>query len=183
MASILEESGLLESTDVAVFNLAVWETVLADPVLRDLPHRIETDRYGQIIRSPPPSQDHGFEQSQIVMKLGALLPHGRVITECPLSTREGVKGVDVAWFSKPKWQPQREQVCLTHAPEICVEVVSPGNSQRELREKKALYFPAGAQEVWFCQRDGSMEFFQQDTPEVDGESRLGPDFPRRIHLE
>jgi len=30
----------------------------------------------------------------------------------------------------------------------------------EMKEKRALYFEAGAEEVWFCRRDGRMEFFR-----------------------
>src|SRR5205823_13674111 len=37
---------------------------------------------------------------------------------------------------------------LTRAPEICIEVVSPSNSVKELSEKREAYFAAGAQEVW-----------------------------------
>jgi Uma2 family endonuclease len=37
---------------------------------------------------------------------------------------------------------------LTRAPEICVEVVSPANSVKELREKTDAYLAAGAEEVW-----------------------------------
>ena len=34
------------------------------------------------------------------------------------------------------------------APEICIEVVSPSNSVKELSEKTDAYLAAGAEEVW-----------------------------------
>jgi Uma2 family endonuclease len=34
------------------------------------------------------------------------------------------------------------------AHDICVEVVSPSNSRKEIREKTAAYIAAGALEVW-----------------------------------
>ena len=37
---------------------------------------------------------------------------------------------------------------MTRAPEICIEVVSPSNSVKELEEKKTAYLAAGAEEVW-----------------------------------
>jgi Uma2 family endonuclease len=37
---------------------------------------------------------------------------------------------------------------LSSAPELCIEVVSPSNSTKELREKTDAYLDAGAQEVW-----------------------------------
>lgn len=183
MASILDAPDLVASEGQAAFNLAVWEKVLADPFLAGLPHRIETDRHGQIIMSPPPAPDHGEEQAEIASNLKRLLPGGHVITECPVSTSEGVKAVDVAWISKDRRRAQRGQVCLTQAPEICVEVISPGNTQRELREKKTLFFAAGAEEVWFCHQDGRMEFFRKDAPETATGSLLCSAFPHIIRLD
>jgi Uma2 family endonuclease len=183
MASVLENPELIDSEDQTAFNSAVWEKVLADSFIAGLPHRIETDRHGQIIMSPPPNPEHGEEQSAIVCLLKQAIPRGHIITECPLSTSEGVKLVDVAWMSKARRKAQRGQSCFLQAPEICVEVISPGNTRRELHEKKELYFAAGAKEVWFCHRDGRMEFFRQEAPEKVGASILCPKFPRRLDLD
>src|SRR6266850_3592906 len=150
MASVLDTAELIDSEDQTAFNLAVWEKVLADRFLAGLPHRIETDRYGQIIMSPPPNPEHGEEQAEIGSLLKKLLPNDHVITECPVSTAEGVKGVDVAWISKERRKPQRGQVCFTKAPEICVEIISPGNTRRELCDKYALVVDAGVDVVCCC---------------------------------
>jgi Uma2 family endonuclease len=180
VASVLERTELSDPEDQTVFNLAVWDKVLADRLLAGLPHRVETDRYGQIIMSPPPAPEHGEEQFVVAKRLDQLLPEGHVITECPVSTSEGVKLVDVAWISKERRKSQRGQVCFTQAPEICVEVISPGNTRRELLDKRALYFAAGAEEVWFCHLDGQIEFFQKEAAETPAASRLCPGFPTRI---
>src|SRR5436190_590555 len=37
-----------------------------------------------------------------------------------------------------------QRPCFPRAPEICVEVISPSNTDAELREKGSLYFAAGA---------------------------------------
>jgi len=112
--------------------------------------------------------------------LHQLLPEGDVITECPVSTAEGVKVVDVAWISNARWQAQRERICLTQAPEICVEVISPRNTRRELVEKKGLCFAAGAEEVWLRHLDSRMEFFRKQAPETPTASALCPKFPARL---
>lgn len=182
MPSVLDISELIDSNDPTAFNIAVWEKIVADPVLAALPHRIETDRYGQIIMSPPPAPEHGEEQFAIGKRLDQLLPGGHVITECPVSTTEGVKLVDVAWISSTRRQSQRGKTCFIHAPEICVEVISPSNSRRELREKKALFFASGAEEVWLCYGDGRVEFFRKETPETPGASALCPAFPQRLPI-
>jgi len=159
------------------FNLRRWAEVLADPGLEKIPGRVETDRYGNIIMSPPPAPKHGNFQAGIVLLLGEFLPHGRIVTECPISTADGVKGADIAWVSTERWQELAGGTCFTRAPEICVEVLSPRNSEAEIREKMALYFDAGAQEVWVCSSFGLMSFFTPGSAEASG---LCPKFPKEI---
>ena len=53
-----------------------WEALCANPALRDLPYKIETNGYGQIVMSPT-SQKRSTYQTQIIRLLGRLLPGGR----------------------------------------------------------------------------------------------------------
>ncbi|MDQ3624585.1 MAG: Uma2 family endonuclease [Verrucomicrobiota bacterium] len=146
--------------DQTGFNLQRWSELVADTelgkALARIEGRIETDRHGHIVMSPPPAFSHGSYQSEIARQLKTLLPHGRSVTECPISTADGVKAIDVAWVSDTRLAAIGDSICLSAAPEICVEVLSPSNTGAEMQEKKALYFAAGAQEVWFCDQDGSI---------------------------
>jgi len=99
--------------------------------------------------------------------------------ECPLSTSDGVKAIDVAWLSTTREEHVEKPVLLRRAPEICVEIISPSNTDSEIKEKQTLYFEAGAQEVWTCGLDGTMRFYVANGGEVDT-SLLCPDFPRKI---
>jgi hypothetical protein len=78
------------------------------------------------------------------------MPEGRFLTECPISTADGVKAADVAWASPKCLKELGEKVCFPCAPEICVAVLSPSNTEAEIQEKAELYFDAGANEVWLC---------------------------------
>jgi hypothetical protein len=89
---------LQPSAQQTAFNLKRWAELLADPELARLPHRIETDRHGHILISPPPAPKHGNFQSEIAHVLRILLTSGCVIIECPLSTSDGVKALGVAWL-------------------------------------------------------------------------------------
>ena len=60
MSALME---LKPITNQHAFNTARWEELLADPALARLDQRIETDRYGTILMSPPPGVDHGGWQS------------------------------------------------------------------------------------------------------------------------
>src|SRR3989442_10591729 len=119
------------------FNMRRWAELLDDPELARFEGRVETDRYGHIIMSPPPAPSHGSFQAEIAHLLRNLMPRGRVLTECPISTADGVKAADVAWASPQSMKQLGNQVCFPTAPEICVEVLSPSNTEAEIREKMA----------------------------------------------
>jgi Uma2 family endonuclease len=161
------------------FNLRRWREVLADPFLAKLSHRIETDRHGHIVMSPPPAFSHGRRQAKIAGLMLKLMPDGQAVTECPLSTPEGVKAIDVAWISPVREENASEPVVLERAPEICVEIISPSNRASEIEEKRVLYFEAGAQEVWTCSVNGQLKFYLTSMQQVDASS-LCPDFPKEV---
>jgi Uma2 family endonuclease len=167
--------------DRHAFNLAVWDRLAADPELAKLAYRIETDEHGQIIMSPPPAPSHGRNQSKIGSILDRLMPGGEVVTECPISTRKGVKAADVAWCSQEIWDATEGKTCFLRAPEVCVEVLSPSNTDSEISEKKDLYFEAGAREVWLVGQDGAIEFFTSSAPDAaTAASEICAEFP--VHL-
>ena len=162
------------------FNMRRWDELLADPELAKFEGRIETDRHGQIIMSPPPAPKHGTRQARITMLLSQLMPHGTVLTECPISTADGVRAADVAWASAECMRELGNRNCFPLSPEICVEVLSPGNKEAEIHEKVALYFDAGAKEVWLCGISGGMSFLTGSPTRPLKASRLCPAFPKQI---
>ncbi len=89
--------------DQHAFNLTQWEEVCADPNLARLEYRIETDRFGHILMTPPPSFEHSDRQGRILENLTQKLGgRGRARPEVPVSTASGVKAVDVAWISEDR---------------------------------------------------------------------------------
>ena len=164
------------------FNLRRWTELLADPEMVKIEGRIETDRYGHIIMSPPPAPSHGSFQLRIGSVLDHLLTTGRVLTECPISTADGVKAADVAWASPERMRELGDRVCFPRAPDICVEVLSPSNTDAEIQEKMALYFDAGAKEVWLCAQNGAMRFFTSRTARAARASKICPEFPKQVEL-
>jgi Uma2 family endonuclease len=163
-------------------NLRRWAELLADPELARFEGRIETDRHGHIIMSPPPAPSHSSFQSEIAYLLRSLMAQGRVLTECPISTADGVKAADVAWASPDCMRQLGNRVCFPKSPEICVEVLSPSNTEAEIREKMALYFDAGSREVWLCADSGAVSFFGSGTAQPMRASELCPQFPEQIGL-
>lgn len=157
-----------------------WEQICADPILAELPYKIESDEWGNILMSPPPGSDHSDYQGEIMHWFFRLkLSGGRAQPEFPLQTRKGVKGIDVVWISneRRRQKPARSIVHLI-APEICIEILSPTNKRAEIQQKMLLYFGRGAQECWICDRKGNMTFFDPSGPIQHSE--LCPRFPRKI---
>jgi len=163
-------------------NLRRWAELLADPELARFEGRVETDRHGHVIMSPPPAPSHGSFQSEIAYRLRSLMPQGRVLTECPISTADGVKAADVAWASPECMRELGNRVCFPKSPEISVELLSPSNTDAEIREKMALYFDAGAREVWLCAESGAVSFFGTGIAQPLSASQLCPQFPKQIEL-
>jgi Uma2 family endonuclease len=168
-----------EQTD---FNLRRWDELVKDPEVAKIEGRVETDRYGHVIMSPPPAARHGSYQFEIAYLLRSLMHGGRVLTECPISTADGVRAADAAWASPERMKELGNRVCFPRSPEICAEVLSPGNSDAEIQEKMALYFDAGAKEVWLCETSGTMKFFMAADGQSIRASKLCPKFPAQVQL-
>jgi len=135
-----------------------WAEIINNPLLKDLPFKIELNKWGKIIMTPA-SNKHGYLQADLVYELKTKLPKGKVITECSVNTLKGVKVADVAWASDAFIAQHGFNTPYEVAPEICVEVISPSNSQSEMDEKIQLYLNQGAKEVWLCDQEGGLSYF------------------------
>lgn len=162
-------------------TLSAWSRALRDPSLRDLPYKIETNEYGQLVMSPRKPK-HSHAQSRIDVLLSKLVPRtGRGVVEFAIETSMGVKLPDVGWISEERWSGIPDDAeASSVAPEICVEVLSKSNTRAEIDEKRSLYFERGALEVWTCAVNGDMRFYDPSGPLPA--SRLAPDFPDHIDL-
>ena len=136
-----------------------WAEVMNDRALRDLPYKIELNIYGKIEMSPANNR-HARLQGYIAGEFARQLGSGGVLTECPILTRIGVKVPDVAWASSAFFAKHGDTTPFPEAPEICVEIVSPSNSDEEIRDKTQAYIAAGAREVWIVYEDGSVRFYE-----------------------
>jgi Uma2 family endonuclease len=135
-----------------------WTEVVNNPILKDLPFKIELNKFGKILMSPASNQ-HGRIQSRMAANLINKLPSGEVITECSIQTSDGVKVADVAWASDVFIKSYAYQTPYPKAPEICIEIVSPSNSKIEISEKVDLYLAKGADEVWVVYEDSQILTF------------------------
>ena len=154
-----------------------WEEVCEDQQLQNLPFKIELNKWGQIVMSPVKIK-HSFYQGRIQRLLESLLQTGEVMPECAINTSDGVKVADVVWCSDERFDQIQDEVSASIAPEICIEVKSIGNTLEEMEFKKKLYFEAQAMEVWICNEQGEITFYNQQNELT--QSLLVPYFPTQI---
>lgn len=157
----------------------LWQEICEHPALQNLPFKIESTKQGAIIMSPV-KVSHSIFQGKILVLLKTLLQQGEALVECAIATKQGTKVADVAWASNERIERIKTEVECSIAPEICVEVVSYSNTQREIRGKSKLYFDAGALEVWHCAENGTMTFYSPSGKMPN--SALAPAFPVKIEL-
>jgi Uma2 family endonuclease len=122
-----------------------YRALCCDPRYADLHGKLEMDVWGRITMSPA-SNLHSMLQSRFAQRLLPL--GGQAFVEASVLTRLGLTVADVAWASDDFMVRHGTETPFTSAPELCVEIASPTNSRKELREKMEAYLAAGAREAW-----------------------------------
>jgi Uma2 family endonuclease len=156
-----------------------WLDLCNDKKLQDLPCKIELNRAGRISLSLTRNRD-GYFASQIALLLDNLMDGGKTLVECAIETNDSTKVADVVWVSEERFATIINEASCSIAPEICVEVISPSNSDGEITTKQQLYLWAGAKEFWACDERGRLEFF--DATGRRPRSGLCPAFPKELPI-
>ena len=137
----------------------VTQELLTAEEFSRLPNPIDGSRQelvrGEVITMPPPSHVHGRVQQSIGLRLGIYLlqhPMGQITQNSGIITETGpdsVRGPDVSFWSLERMPLDAEPVVYANvAPDLCVEVLSPGNRPRRMQEKIREYFASGVRMVW-----------------------------------
>lgn len=128
--------------------------------VEDLPGLPDDDyRYelvaGHLVREPPPGGEHGGITVNVAVHLYAFVREhrlGRVFGETGYvlaSNPDTVRGPDVSFVSTDRLTSlPRRGPYLVGAPDLAVEVVSPGNTKKEVAGKVSEYLAAGGRAVW-----------------------------------
>ncbi|MDR3556677.1 MAG: hypothetical protein P4L55_18145 [Syntrophobacteraceae bacterium] len=72
-----------------------WREVVEHPSLQDLPFKIETNEWGEIVMTPA-TATHGLYQGRIINWFNRLGQGDKVFPQCPIETSEGTTVADVA---------------------------------------------------------------------------------------
>lgn len=138
-----------------------WRALCADPTFEDVAGKIELTEWGEILMSPV-GKSHGLAAMRIGEALRKALG-GRTMAEVGIATPIGVRAPDVAWCSDAFLAAHPEEMPLSGAPELCVEIVSATNALPKLREKAMAYVNAGAVEAWIVYpQSGQIEIYGRE---------------------
>lgn len=115
---------------------------------------------GEVETMPNPGCEHGEVTLAVGAKVLAFVKShqlGRVLVESGTvvdRNPDTVRGPDVSYYSKERMPFDVRVVAYNNQPpDLCVEVVSPSNSRKKLREKVKEYFFAGVRAVWLVDPD------------------------------
>ena len=135
-----------------------WSEVISNPLLKNLPFKIELNQFGQLLMSPI-SKLHGLIKARLAAAVLNEMPKGEVITGSSIETSDGVKVADVVRASAAFIAEFGYSTPYIKAPELCIEVVSPSDSKQEMALKTELYLARGAQEVWIVHEGAEIDIF------------------------
>jgi Uma2 family endonuclease len=108
-----------------------------------------------------PSQAHGGVCLNVALAIGTWARQtglGRATTNDSWITTtrspDSVRGADVAYFRMERLPDGKlPRAPSDIMPNLCVEVLSPSNTRKRVREKLSEYLAAGAEEVWVLDPD------------------------------
>jgi Uma2 family endonuclease len=121
---------------------------------RQLPTRddvIQELHWGRVITLTRPKMRHSKVQYRLVELLRPVVAaRGIVAAEVPFRAlpEYDLRGADVAYVSRARWDATRDDDNLSGSPELVIEVLSRSNTREEMREKAALYLATGCEEFW-----------------------------------
>ena len=138
-----------------------WKALADNRLVAEIPCKVELSEKGAIEVSPPTIR-HAFIQGFLTRELARQRPDGTTLPECTVETDIGMRVPDVVWVSRELMGRHRNEKQFRVAPELCVEVSSPTNTQIQMAEKTAAYLAAGAKEVWIVDENGVPEIHTSD---------------------
>lgn len=115
---------------------------------------------GRVVQMSPTGGRHGAIEARLARLLDAWVSErnlGFVMSgEVGLITQRNpdrVRGVDLAFWPTESLPDGPPQGFVEAAPYLAIEIVSPGNSWEEIRQKISEYFQIGVARVWLIEPD------------------------------
>jgi Uma2 family endonuclease len=125
------------------------------------PEYYELTEYGELVLSPRAETDHQRLCTKIAFQIQSQLGDEAVVEAAVLTTTAGIRVPDVVWMPEERWK-QHPRNTVLDAPDIVVEVLSPGNRTPEMDHKIHGYLKSGVKEVIVVGLTGTIEYIHPD---------------------
>ena len=153
-----------------------WQELASDP---NSPDYYEVNEFGEVIMSPRPTNDHQRIVTAVTSALSQQLGP-EAVQEVSVTTDRGIRVPDVIWMKPDRWVQAKGQTPLSFVPDICVEVLSPGNTKEEVTMKTNAYLRGGAREVIVVGLRGEIEFFGNEGKRASSALNVGLVLPAEL---
>ncbi len=125
------------------------------------PDYYELTEYGELVLSPRAETNHQRLCTKIAFQIQSQLGDEAVVEAAVLTTTAGIRVPDVVWMPQERWR-QHPRNTVLDAPDIVVEVLSPGNRKPEMDHKIYGYLQSGVKEVIVVGLTGTIEYIHPD---------------------
>ena len=164
-------------TLVSPEELTQWWAELAQD--EQSPDYYELTEHGELVLSPRAETNHQRICSSLVRQLSQQLGEEAVQEVAVLTTTAGVRVPDVVWMPQARWN-QLPRNAVLQAPELVVEVLSPGNRKPEMNHKIQGYLQSGVQEVIVIGLTGGIDYIRQDGVHATSKFKLNLTLPAQL---
>ena len=125
---------------------------------------------GRVVPMVPTGGEHGWIEMTLGAKLDSFVRDKQLgwvlVGEVGIYTRRNpdrVRGADIAFLSRERAPEGLPLGFLEMAPDLVVEIVSPGDRWQEVQQKLEVYFEIGVGQVWLVSPK-SCEVMVHDSP-------------------
>jgi hypothetical protein len=112
-----------------------WLELASDP---DSPDYYEVNEFGEVIMSLRRTNDHQRIVTAVTSALSQQLGP-EAVQEVSVTTDRGIRVPDVIWMKPERWVQAKGKTPLPFVPDVCVEVLSPGNTNEEVTMKTNVF--------------------------------------------
>ena len=169
---------MLAGTVLTARDLAqLWRQFAQDETL---PDRYELTERGELVMSPSPTNRHQRLRGLVATQLSQQLGGEAVVEPAVLTKNAGVRRPDVVWMPTARWNALTEENDLLQAPDLVIEVLSPGNRRAEMAHKVLAYLNSGITEVIVMALDGTIAFHRADGVRAQSAFAIKLDLPAAL---
>lgn len=139
---------------------------------------------GRIVAMTPTGAKHAMVEMNLTRYIGNFVANGKLgwvmCGEVGIYTRRSpdrIRAADIAFISKERLLEGPPRGFLEVAPELVVEIISPGDRWQDVRQKLEEYFSIGVQWVWIVEPEQRVVLVYRSSTQIDkftsGDTVLG----------